>query len=449
MQTHCHPLPLTSQSPAATEQLNQGIDDIIRWDNDALLHVEAALTADPDFAMAHAVKGLFMVGGRNQRYQAIIDDCLAQAQARRATTTAREQAYIDALAALAKGQTHQAILLFEQNLHQHPTDLLAHRLVQQELFWMGEVRWMRDIVARARPAWPVDHPQYSSFLSTYAFSHEEAGEYDKAERAGREAVERDPHDCWGAHAVAHVLEMQGRHPEGIRWLEGLCNNWSQANQIVHHLWWHLCLFYLEQKDYEHILELLDQRVRNPASPLVQAVPDAYVDIQNVASLLLRLELRGLDVGARWQTVADVAAQRIGNHPSLFTSAHAAIILAACGRLDEAEQLLQSLYDAVAADSDALASRIKVAAIPATAAAIAHYRGDYGQVIRLLMPARRDLWQMGGSHAQRDIFLQLLTYACMQRDKGDYLAILLDEMQTIGFANVNQRSLYQTAAQHGQ
>ena len=439
-----HPLSLTSPIPDAIQQLNQGIDGIIRWHADALSRVEAAIAADPNFAMAHAIKGLFMAGGRNRRFQTAIDTSLRQARVGQTELTHREHGYIDALAALAHGQIHRAILQYEQILLQHPTDLLAHRLVQQELFWIGETRWMRDIVARARPAWTPDHPQYSSFLSVFAFSHEEAGEHDKAERAGREAVDRDPFDCWGAHAVTHVLEMQGRHKEGINWLEGLCNNWSQANQIAHHLWWHLCLFYLEQPDYEHILELLDQHVRNPASPLVQAAPDAYIDIQNVASLLLRLELRGVEVGSRWQTVAEVAAQRINNHPSPFTSAHAVLILAACGRFDKAETLLQSLHGA-AADSGTLASRINVAAIPASSAAISHYRSDYDQVIQALMPARHDLWQMGGSHAQRDIFWQLLTYACMQRNRTDYLRILLDEMRTIGFSHADERSLYQSAA----
>ena len=75
---------------------------------------------------------------------------------------------------------------------------------------MGEAGWMRNIAARALPHWPADSADYGGFLSVYAFSHEEAGEHEAAERAGREAVERNGYDVWGTHAVAHVLEMQAR-----------------------------------------------------------------------------------------------------------------------------------------------------------------------------------------------------------------------------------------------
>jgi tetratricopeptide (TPR) repeat protein len=433
--------PYTAADAAAAASLARGIDAFNRWRIDAMAHLDSAIEQDPGCVMAHCVKGLILAGGRNNRFAPAIADCLARAHAHAAAATPRERQYVAALQALADERIHDAIVVYETLLQQQPTDLLAHRLVQQELFWLGEAGWMRTIAARAMPAWSGDSTDYGGFLSVYAFSHEEAGDYASAERAGREAVERNPADYWGTHAIAHVLEMQNRHQEGVTWLEGLCDNWSEANQIVHHLWWHLCLFYLEQQQHERILQLLADRVRNPQSPLVQAIPDAYIDIQNVASLLLRLELRGVDVGERWHSVAEVAAQRIANHPSPFTSAHAAMILAACDEFEQAGQLLQSMRDYAAADRGSLATRIRVAALPAAQAAIAHRRGDYETVVQTLMPARHDLWRMGGSHAQRDVFIQILADACRHLGRRDYLAILLDENSRIGFAQVSERSFY--------
>ena len=432
---------LTSVNPAAIDVLKQGIHSFNRWRVDAMSYVDTALEHDPGFVMAHVVKGLTLLGGRNNRFMPIIEECVHQAQAGAAATTAVEQCYVQSMTALAAGEISKAVWLLEAMLQERPTDLFAHRLIQQELFWQGEVRWMRDVVVRARPAWSDSLPDYSYFLSVYAFSCEEAGDYEQAERAGREAVERDNSDYWGTHAVAHVLEMQSRNIEGAAWLEGLSGNWAEANQIGHHLWWHLCLFYLEQGEHEKILDLLDHKVRNPDAPLVQAVPDAYIDIQNVASMLLRLELRGVDVGERWLSIADVSAQRIDNHPSPFTSAHAVMALAACERFTEAEELTQTLRDYAANNQGTLSTRIKVAAVPAAEASIAHRRGDYEQVIKILMPARRDLWQMGGSHAQRDIFLQILFDACKRCHEQGHMSILLAEMAAIGFAKPTERTLY--------
>jgi hypothetical protein len=439
-------MPLTCAGSAAAQYLAGAIDSFNRWRIDAMPRIEAALESEPSCVMAHTVKGLIMAGGRNNRFIPIIGDCLRQAQAGQQAVSAYEQQYVKTLAALAAHRIHDAVLILEALLQQYPTDLFAHRLLQQELFWMGEAGWMRTVAARAMPAWSADTPGYGSFLSVYAFSHEEAGDHAIAERAGREAVARDPSDCWGAHAVAHVLEMQGRHDEGAGWLEGLCGNWGDAIQIAHHLWWHLCLFYLERKQHDRILELLDDKVRNPDSSLVRAAPDAYIDIQNVASLLLRLELRGVVVGSeRWHSVAEIAAQRIANHPSPFTSAHAAMILAACGRFEQAAQLVESMWQYAAADRASLGPRVQIAAIPAAEAAIAHRRGDYEAVVNRLMPARRDLWRMGGSHAQRDIFIQLLADACHKLERRDYLAILFDEHTTIGFSRMKQRTFYHAIA----
>ena len=79
-----------------------------------------------------------------------------------------------------------------------------------------------------------------------------------AEPSGRAAIEIDPGDLWGAHAVAHVMEMQGRHAEGIAWLDELEPNWEGGNNLLHHLWWHRALFHLERREFDAVLDLYDR-----------------------------------------------------------------------------------------------------------------------------------------------------------------------------------------------
>jgi tetratricopeptide (TPR) repeat protein len=322
--------------------------------------------------------------------------------------------------------------------------LFALRLAQFELFWIGEVAWMRDISERAAAHWSADLPGYSVYLSIRAFGLEENGAYDLAEKCGREAVDRDPTDCWGAHAVAHVLVMQGRLDDGVAWVDGLTGNWSAANHIAHHLWWHLALFHTERGDYGAGLEIYDRRLRDLDSPLMQAMPDFFVDIQNDVALLERLELRGADVGDRWQPVADLAQARIGNHASPFTSAHCALALAAAGRDRDADELIRQMRAFVAEDTSSLGPRYALSALPAGEAAIAHRKGEHQRVIDILLPARRNLWQMGGSHAQRDLFFQLLVDSAVRMERRDILALLLEELGAIGFGHVAERSSYADA-----
>jgi len=415
------------------------------WRADAMVHVKTALTADPEAPMAHVVKGLILATGRNRNYDPLVEGALEAARRGAERLGPRERRYVDALGAMAGGRLTEAVTVYEDILADKPDDLFAHRLAQQELFWMGEARWMADVAEAAAGAWSEDDPDYPTYLAVRAFSLEEAGDRERAERFGRESVERDPGECWGAHAVAHVLEMQGRVREGVDWLEGLSGNWAGGNQIVHHLWWHLCLFLLERGEHERVLELLEREVRNPDSPLIQATPDVYIDIQNYASLLLRLELRGVGVDERWNAVADVAAERIGNHASPFTDAHAAMILAAVGRMHEADQMVASMERFAAESTGSLAPRYRNAAIPAARAAVAHRRGDHVGVVRALMPARRSLWQMGGSHAQRDVFTQILVDSLLRLGERARLATVLAETRAVPFEHLDERSFYDRAA----
>lgn len=435
----------TTGSDEAAAHLRRAVHSFNHWDADLMTHLDAALAADGDFVMAHALKGLAMAGGRNRRFRPVIDASLAAARAGMADVSPRERGYVEALQHMVDGRLTAAATAYEAILLDHPTDILAHRLVQQELFWMGEAGWMRDVAERAAPAWSETVPDYSLFLSVRAFGNEEALHYDDAERYGRAGVEIDPTDAWGAHAVAHVLIMQDRIDDGIRWLEGLTGNWAGKNQIVHHLWWHLALFLLERGEHARVLELYDREIRNPDSPLVQAVPDAYIDIQNAAAMLMRLELRGVDVGDRWQALDDVAEARIDDPSSPFTNAHAAMILAANGRFETADTLVASMQGAAATDPGPLGVALRAAAIPASIASIAHRRGDHETVLATLLPARRQLWHMGGSHAQRDIFVQLLVDSARRLGRTDLLSMLLPEITDIGFADVSERTLYRDAA----
>src|ERR1044072_335455 len=99
-----------------------------------------------------------------------------------------------------------------------------------------------------------------------------------AEAAGRAAVDLDAADLWATHAVAHVMEMQGRHEEGIAWLSELQRHWAGANNLLHHLWWHRALFHLERREFDEVLALYDRRFRALASMLTPPHDHLSIDM---------------------------------------------------------------------------------------------------------------------------------------------------------------------------
>ena len=170
------------------------------------------------------------------------------------------------------------------------------------------------------------------------------------------------------------MEMQGRHAEGIAWLDELERHWQGGNNLLHHLWWHRALFHLERREFDAVLELYDERFRNLASPLTQAQPDLYIDVQNAASMLFRLERLGIDVGARWNEIADKAEARIGDCLSAFTLPHWMMALAATGREASARRMLDGMRAFGAGEGTVSASSARSRCRSAEAVA-AHRRGE--------------------------------------------------------------------------
>ena len=159
------------------------------------------------------------------------------------------------------------------------------------------------------------------------------------------------------------------------------------------------MYHLRRREHDAVLELYDRRFRDLASPLVAKMPDLYIDIQNAASMLFRLERRGVDVGGRWNELADKAEARIGDCLSAFTLPHWMMALAATGRHAAAQSMLARMKDDPA-------GVVREVALPICEAVLAHRRGEHGRVLELMTPRLEDMRTLGGSHAQQDVLLQL-------------------------------------------
>ena len=390
-----------STNAAAGGLFNQALRSLAGFDADVVERAQGVREADPGFALGHCVFGYVMMLAYSRAALAPATDALHAAERHAAGATPRERAHVRALASWIGGDIDSALRQWEAVLTQSPRDVLALRLAHANYFWLGRREEMRASLERVAPRWSESTPGYAGFLSCLAFALEESGEYAAAERYGRRAVELDPTEVWGAHAVAHVLEMQRRADEGIAWLAGLEPHWTGKGAFLHHLWWHRAMFHLARREFDAVLDLYDRRFRNLSSPLVAALPDFHVDVQNAASMLARLELRGVAVGARWEELADKAEARIGDVLSAWTVPHWMMALGATGRDASARAMLANLR---ASDS----ALMREVAAPVCEALLAHRRGHHGLVIALMAPILGRLRELGGSHAQRDVLVQIFS-----------------------------------------
>jgi hypothetical protein len=366
--------------------------------------------------MAHVLKAYLHLLGTEPTALPVARDCLAAAS--RLPASPRERAHVEAARQLVQGAWHAAGRALEDIAIEHPRDALALQAGHQVDFFTGNARMLRDRIARAMPAWSSDMPGYHAIVGMHAFGLEETGDYARAEAQGRRSVELEPRDGWGQHAVAHVMEMQGRQRDGIAWMRADPDAWSRESFFAVHNWWHLALYHLDLGEIEEVLSLFDGPIYGARSTVVLEMIDA-------SAMLWRLHLRGIDVGNRWGAVADAwePIARGGNYA--FNDVHALMAFVGAGRPKAAEAVLEAQAEAMGRDDDNAAFTREVGN-PVAKAIKAFGDGDYAETVRLLRPVRGIAHRFGGSHAQRDLLDLTLIEAAFRADENALAAALAAE-----------------------
>ncbi len=383
---------------------------------DPVATVDEAIAASPEFVMAHMLKAYIHLLGTEPGDIAIANVCLEAAT--RLEQNPRERAHQQAVRYLVGGHWRQAGRVLEDITADHPHDVLALQAGHLVDFFCGNAHMLRDRIGRAFPHWDKDMPDYHAVLGMYAFGLEENGVYDLAERHGRQSVELNPRDGWGQHAVAHVMEMQARPHEGIAWMRENADDWSTDSFFQVHNWWHLALYHLEIDEIDEVLSLFDGPIYGDPSAIV-------LDMIDASAMLWRLHLRGIDVGDRWQAVADnwVPVATAGNYA--FNDLHAVMAFIGADRPDAVQQVLEAQREAIQRDDDnALFTR--EVGHPLTLAFRAFAEGDYQKTIEAIRPVREIAHRFGGSHAQRDIVNLTLLEAALRAGNTSLAGALADE-----------------------
>jgi tetratricopeptide (TPR) repeat protein len=405
----------------ATEASVAAYDQAVRAFNlvcgDAIGSFDAAREAAPTFVMAHLGKAWVLTAANDP---GLLKQAAALVEtARTLAVNEREAAHLAALSHQVKGARAAAVALMDRHLMRYPFDILAHQVTTLADGFLGRFRWVRDRSARALPLWSKDQPGYATMLAFHAFGSEEAGDYGRAEDESREAAELEPTSFWPHHTVAHVMEMSGRPEDGLGWMaarEPLWSSPSHTNQA--HIWWHKALFHLELGQYDAALALYDGPIRATQRRLGNI-------LTNASALLWRLDTIGCDVGDRWQEMANLWEGHADGKCLVFTDIHAAMAELRSGQETLVERRLAAMGETAQSDAEA-AALYRTVGIPVVQGLSAFHRGAYNESVTSLLQTRFDLWQIGGSHAQRDVIDWTLIEAALRAGQRDVALSLAHE-----------------------
>ena len=325
--------------------------------------------------------------------------------------SAREQNFVAAVAAWIVGDINRAIALHAHQAKLFPRDLPSIKLGQYHLFNRGDSPGMLRLGLAASDA--AGDVAYTHGMA--AFGREQCHLLEQAEAAARRALAMREKEPWAQHALAHVMLTEGRLHEGLQFMQQASPGWTGLNSfMVTHNWWHQALFALELGDDAAVLRIYDEQAWG-------VVKEYSQDQIGAVSLLARLELAGVDVGDRWQDVADYLVARVHEHVLPFLDMQYLYGLARAGRT-EALTMLGSIEAHGAGISSAAAAAPVPHAVdavwpwvclPACRGLLAHAQGRYADAVEELGLVLPRLQQIGGSHAQRDLFAQIHLDALMR------------------------------------
>ena len=405
----------------ATEAAAVAYEEAVRAFNlvhgDAIGRFDAARAAAPGLAMAHLGKAWVLAlandPGLTSEAKALVET------ARALTLNEREQAHLAALSRLVAGARSAAVAVLDRHLMHYPFDLVAHQAAALIDGFLGRFPRVRDRSARALPLWSKDRPGYATLLAFHGFGLEEAGDYARAEDISRAAAELEPLSFWPHHTVSHVMEMMGRPEDGLGWMaarEALWSSPGHMNQV--HIWWHRALFHLELGQYDAALALYDGPMRATQRPV-------SLSLTNATALLWRLDTIGVEIGERWNEQADLWEGHADGKCLVFADIHAAMAELRSGREIRVERRLAAMRETAAGGLEA-AGLYRTVGIPVVEGLTAFHRGAYAEAVESLWPVRVDLWQIGGSHAQRDVVDWTLAEAGVRAGHRDIALALAHE-----------------------
>lgn len=415
--------PCGSSQSAAQAAAEQALWRMMSFYDTPQADLDTARQADPGWALPDVMQAGFLLSLTEPALHGAAAALLARAEPLAAHAPARERAHLQAVLALLQGRWQAACHIWGELLVDHPRDALALQWAQLWDFHRGDAPALRRRPARALPEWDEADPLQPYVLALHAFGLQENNLYPEAEEAGRRALLANPRVPWAVHAVAHVMEMQGRFEDGAAWLRQQQPYWAEGNGFSRHLWWHKGLFRLESLDVAGVLRLVDHQLSGAALQVGLHRIDA-------ASLLWRLRLLGQDVTGQFaQLLAGWPLDEAEAGLQSFNDLHVVLALLGAGEQARAEHWVARCAARALQPEDARRSNHAVArelGLPLLRGLLAFGRGQPAEACRLWPPLLAQLQRLGGSQAQRDVIEQTLLAACAAGGSNNLGRALLNE-----------------------
>ncbi len=418
-------------SGEAVAAYDRAIEHLIRFQPAVVDAAAESAAADPGCVMGRVFGAYLGLMSTEESAVAAARAVLGPADVDESALLPRERAHLAAARRWIAGDMAGAGALLGDISVRYPRDLLALFTGHQIDFFTGNAVNLRDRIGRALTAWGDQDPQSGFLHGMYAFGLEECNQYGQSAEAGHRAVELNPDDVWGIHAVVHTYEMQGQVPAGVRFMRERRSDWSKGNFLNVHNSWHYALYLLQAGNAAGALAVYDMFLHHGGSE------DVALELLDATALLWRLRLEGITAGDRWRPLAEAWARLLAPGFYPFNDMHAIMAFIGNGELGRAWEVVAALERVVRADGSAATgtattgwAMTSAVGLPVCRSLAYFGAGQYEQVLEELLPIRTRIQEFGGSHAQRDAVERTLLEAAIRAGRMDLASALVSERLSV-------------------
>lgn len=324
---------------------------------------------------------------------------LLQAEKCLRTANLREKLTYQAVRAWQRLDYECAISLFTSIAALFPRDTLAIKFAEWLFYCSGQAFQAKRFLALCEKSAPENQDE-SHFLAIHSFALELCGHYSQAKVMAERAIDMDLLTPWAHHTLAHVYLLQNDISSGISCLRKLQPSWDKILPLLKgHNSWHLALFYLANRKKTETIELFN-------SSIFGIWPDTVLEQLDAISLLWRLDMAGFPQDDLFKEIAGHLNQHPYEQYTGFNSIHFLYCLA---RIDDEKAInraLETMITYAKALQPGYAQNLwHNVTLPFCKGILAFVRKDYHASCDMLAPIITDCFQMGGSDAQDELFLQ--------------------------------------------
>jgi tetratricopeptide (TPR) repeat protein len=395
-------LTVSTDSPAAFDRFQDGMDRLLAYGPGAEDCFAEALAADDHLALAHV--GLALLAAVQG------DGAAARAAAARARETApgatrRERQHAEAVHAFVAGETARGLALVDEHVAEFPRDaMLANQASGAIALAGGSDREEHRVAFLERLA-----PAYGDdwwFQSALAFTYHEVDRFEESRRLSRASLDQYPRNAGAAHNLAHIAFETLDIEAGAAFLDDWMTGYDRRAHFHCHLAWHQAMFALHEGRHAQALALFERDIL-PASNPRSTMTDG-------TALLWRVRLDAASPPALpWRALADIAG-RVSRPGYLFGECHAALAYAACGDDAALAKMMDGLR-ALDAKGNPIAGRVVLPLVQGTAAFAA---GDFAGALAHFEPVEGEMHRIGGSHAQWELFEETMVVCYLELARHD-------------------------------